>query len=268
MIWEYYKRTRAFAKAVSQDNISAHAASTAFFLFLSMIPLLMLICAIIPYTPITEAVLMQFVVNLTPHSVDSLMVYLVGEVYDKSGGILSATAVVTIWIAAKGMLALMRGLNAVNERHEERNYFLLRFEASLYTIFFLVLLIGTLVILVFGNAFARVILREIPELKIAIKLFMLFRFLFVWVILTFVFAMIYAYLPTTRLRFREQLPGALFAAVAWSCFSWGFSVYISLFNGFNMYGKLTTVIIIMLWLYFCMYLLLVGAKINRFLYFL
>ena len=169
---------------------------------------------------------------------------------------------------AKGMLALMRGLNAVNERREERNYFLLRFEASLYTIFFLVLLIGTLVILVFGNAFARVILREIPELKIAIKLFMLFRFLFVWVILTFVFAMIYAYLPTTRLRFREQLPGALFAAVAWSCFSWGFSVYISLFNGFNMYGKLTTVIIIMLWLYFCMYLLLVGAKINRLLYFL
>ena len=264
MIWEYYKKVRTFARAVSQDNISAHAASTAFFLFLSMIPLLMLLCAVIPYTPITEAVLMQFVVNLTPHSVDSLMVYLIGEVYDKSGGILSATAVVTVWIAAKGMLALMRGLNAVNGQHEQRNYFLLRMEASLYTVLFLLLLVVTLVVLVFGNTFARMTLQQVPEIRAALKLFMIFRFIFVWIILTFVFAGIYTYLPTKRLVFRKQLPGALFAAVAWSCFSWGFSVYISLFNGFNMYGKLTTVIIIMLWLYFCMYLLLVGAKINFF----
>jgi len=42
-----------------------------------------------------------------------------------------------------------------------------------------------------------------------------------------------------------------------------FSLYIDRFNGFNMYGKLTAVIIMLLWLYFCMYLLLVGAKINN-----
>ena len=262
MILEYYLKIREFAREVSENNISAHAASTAFFLFLSLIPLLMLICAIIPYTPITEALLMQFVVNLTPHSVDSLMVYLIGEVYDKSKGILSVTAIVTIWIAAKGMLALMRGLNAVNERYEPRNYFLLRIEASLYTIFFLIVLIGTLIVLVFGNMLTKMLFRKLPEFVIALELFLRMRFLFVWMILTLVFAMIYTYIPQTKSRLREQLPGALFSAVAWSLFSWGFSIYISYFNGFNMYGKLTTVIVIMLWLYFCMYLLLLGAKIN------
>ena len=263
MIWKYYKRVRLFVREVSQDNISAHAASTAFFLFLSLIPLLMLVCAILPYTPITEAMLMQFAVNLTPHSTDALMVYLIGEVYDESTGILSAAAVVTIWIAAKGMLALMRGLNAVNGIVERRNYFVLRLEASFYTILMLAVLITTLTILVFGNTLAVLLIRQFPRLQIAIDLFMHIRFLPVWLVLIFIFALIYTYIPQIQTRLREQLPGALFAAIAWSGFSWGFSLYIDYFNGFNMYGKLTTVIIVMLWLYFCMYLLLVGAKINH-----
>lgn len=258
----YYKRSREFARMISVDNISAHAAGTAFFLFVSLIPFLMLVCAIIPYTPITEAMLMQFVVNLTPPTVDSLMVYLIDEVYDKSKGVLSLTAIVTLWIAAKGMLALMRGLNAVNETQEQRGYFLLRLEASLYTILFLLVLIGTLVVLVFGNMLAKAVIRSFPGMGEVLHIFLLMRFLFGWLILTLIFVMIYTYTPQTKLRLRQQFPGAVFAAVAWSSFSWGFSVYISRFNGFNMYGKLTTVIVIMLWLYFCVYLLLVGAKIN------
>lgn len=261
-MWEFYRKVRRFMKEVARDNLSAHAASTAFFLFLSWIPLLMLLCAVIPYTPITEAALMQFVVNLTPHSVDSLVVYLVGEVYDRSGGMLSATAAVTLWIAAKGILALMRGLNAINEVREERGYFALRFKASLYTFFFLALLIGTLVILVFGRTLSGLAIRRMPKIKAALELFLYFRFLLVWAVLTFVFAFLYAYLPAVRLKFTEQLFGAFFAAVAWSCFSWGFSVYISCFQGFHMYGKLTGIIIMLLWLYFSMYLLLVGAKVN------
>lgn len=261
-----YEVIRGFTKQVSQDNVSAHAASTAFFLFLSLIPLLMLLCAILPYTPVTESMLMQFVVDLTPHSADGLMVYLVGEVYDQSAGVISAAAVVTVWIAAKGTLALMRGLNAVNGVTEGRNYFVLRIEACLYTVLMLAAMVLTLVILVFGNKVAKICFRGFPGLELLVRPFMHIRFLPVWLILTAVFAIIYTYVPKRKTRVRYQLPGALFAAVAWSVFSWGFSVYVDRFNGFSMYGNLTTIIIIMLWLYFCMYLLLVGANINRYLF--
>lgn len=261
-MWRVYKKARIFAKKVSQDNISAHAAGTAFFLFLSLIPLLMLLCAVIPYTPLTEAILMQFAVRVTPPSVNALAVYLIGEVYDRSGGVLSVTAVITLWIAAKGILALMRGLNAVNGVYEVRNYFLLRLKASLYTVFFLLLLTGTLVILVFGNTLARLMVRKVPEIRAAIEFFLCFRFLFVWALLAVVFSALYAYLPAERQKLSDQFSGALFAAVAWSCFSWGFSVYVSFFHGFHIYGKLTSVIVVMLWLYFCIYLLLIGAELN------
>lgn len=260
-----YDIIRNFIKKVSRDNVSAHAASTAFFLFLSLIPLLMLVCSILPYTPVTESMLMQFMVELTPDAADGLMVFLVEEVYDQSAGVISAAAVTTVWVAAKGMLALMRGLNAVNGVMERRNYFILRAEACMYTLLMLAALVIALVILVFGNKLSGMLLYRVPRLGMLVSVFMHIRFVPVWLILTAVFAILYTYVPRVKTRLCYQLPGALFAAVAWSCFSWGFSLYVDKFNGLSMYGNLTTIIIVMLWLYFCMYLLLVGANINRYL---
>ena len=216
---------RNFARQISRDNVSAHAASTAFFLFLSLIPLLMLICAILPYTPVTEAMLMEIAVSLTPNSANGLLIYLIGEVYDRSAGVLSAAAVITVWTAAKGMMALMRGLNAVNGVTEQRGYILLRIEACLYTVLMLAAMVLALVILVFGNTLARLVLRQVPRLEVLLSLFLHFRFLPVWLILAAVFAIIYTYVPKIRTRLRYQIPGALFTAIAWSVFSWGFSIY-------------------------------------------
>lgn len=260
-----YEVIRNFIRQAARDNVSAHAAGTAFFVFLSLIPLLMLICAILPYTPITEGMLMQFAVNLTPQPANALIIYLIEEVYDRSAGVLSIAAVITVWTAAKGMLALMRGLNAVNGVTEHRNYFLLRIEASFYTILMLAGTVLTLVILVFGNKLVEIFFRDFPKLYVAAQYLLPFRFLPIWLLLTLLFAAIYTFVPRIKTKLRFQIPGALFAAVAWSVFSWGFSLYIDFFDGFGMYGNLTTVIIIMLWLYFCMYILLIGANINRYL---
>lgn len=57
--------------------------------------------------------------------------------------------------------------------------------------------------------------------------------------------------------------GAAFSAVGWMIVSWIFSVYLDIFKGFSsMYGSLTTIVLIMLWLYFCMYILLLGGEVN------
>ncbi|MFR5151104.1 MAG: YihY/virulence factor BrkB family protein [Ruminococcus sp.] len=61
------------------------------------------------------------------------------------------------------------------------------------------------------------------------------------------------------------MPGALLIAAGWSLFSYFFSIYFDMFPGFsNMYGSLTALIMVMLWLYICMNLLLYGAEINAY----
>lgn len=255
---------RDFAAQMKKQNISAFAASTAFFLFLSLVPMLIVICTVIPYTPLTEANLVNVVTDITPETIDPLAENLIQEVYDKSAGILSVAVLATIWSAAKGVLALMRGLNAINDVDEERNYFVVRTIASFYTLIMLIVMILSLFIMVFGNRLVDLALHKVPQLQYVVSFMMNFRFILVWVVLTVLFAMIYAYIPNIKLKFKEQLPGAMFSAIVWSVFSWGFSMYVDWGESTSIYGSLSIIIIIMLWMYFCMYIIMVGAYLNRY----
>ena len=83
-------------------------------------------------------------------------------------------------------------------------------------------------------------------------------------VLLFAFTMmIYKFLPNHIVQFRVQLMGAAFSAVGLMILSWIFSVYLDIFKGFStMYGSLTTIVLIMLWLYFSMYIILLGGEVN------
>lgn len=262
MIHKLYLIWEDFAAQMKKHNISAHAASIAFFFFLSIVPMLMVLCMILPYTPLTEQNLMEMVVDIAPDKIEPLLESLIADVYDKSAGSLSIAVLATLWSAAKGVMALMNGLNAVNGVEEKRNYFIVRGVACLYTVAMLVVVILSLFLNVFGNRLVNLALHRIPQLQRIASFVMSFRFIVVWVVMTFVFAAIYAYVPSDKLKLREQIPGATFAAVVWSVFSWGFSIYVDYGNTYGIYGSLAIIIIALLWLYFCMYIIMVGAYMN------
>lgn len=263
-VYRLFYILRDFNWQMTRKNISAFAASTSFFLFLSMIPLLMALCAILPYTRLTEENLLMAITKFTPDAMNGLVVSVVSDVYARSAGTITIFAIVTIWSASKAMLALIRGLNAVNDFEERRNYFVLRFIACIYTVIILAATILALLVMVFGNVIVNLLLADIPPLHILVQFVMRFRFLFSWAILTFVFALIYAYVPSNKLRFKGQVPGAAFSAIMWGAASYAFSIYVDHFNGFGTYGGLTTVVIMMLWFYLLMYILMIGAHINRY----
>ena len=260
-----YRILRGFARQMSRVNVNAYASSTAFFIFLSLIPMIMLICSILSFTPLLQESDLLAAVGLLPPSISPFLFSLVQSIYDSTFGMVSVTAIVTVWSAGKGVLALMRGLNAMNGVVEDRNYVLQRLIASFYLIIFLVTVVFSLTVMVFGNLLAGVVIRHAPGMEALFELLLHLRGIFSWCIMTMIFAAMYTYIPNCKLKFSHQIPGAVFFATSWNLFSWGFSIYVQHFNAFDMYGSLTTIVILMLWLYFCFYLFLIGAHINRFL---
>lgn len=258
-----YRRWKVISEHMGRKNINAYAASIAFFLFLSVVPMLIVLCAVLPYTPLTEENLLEAVAEVVPDMVEPLAASLISDVYDKSAGIMSVAIIATIWSAGKGIMALMQGLNVINGVEEKRRYFTIRAIASLYTLAMLVIVMLSLFLNVFGNQLLSLALYRLPGLQKPAAFLMNFRFLVVWVVMTILFAAIYAYVPDVKLRFRDQIPGAAFAAVMWSVFSWGFSLYVTYSNSYSVYGSLSLVIIALLWLYFSMYLFLIGAYLNQ-----
>lgn len=265
MSHKLYGMGRDFSARMKKQNISAYAASIAFFFFLSIVPMLIMICTIIPYTPLTERHLVEAVTDMVPDMAAPLVVSLISDVYEKSAGIMSVAIIATIWSASKGVMALMRGLNAINGVEEKRNYFAVRGIASLYTVVMLIVMILSLFLNVFGNQLVKLILHRLPVLREFVSFLMHFRFLVVWVVLTVLFAAIYAYMPDEKLLFKEQIPGAMFAAVVWNVFSWGFSLYVNHSNTYGIYGSLTIIVIVLIWMYFCMYIIMIGAYLNHYL---
>ena len=259
-----YALIKRFNRKLRHDDLSAYASSIAFFLFLSLIPLLILICFLIPYTPFSEGDLMIACMKLVPKQVNPWIIGLISQIYAKPKGILPLTFLITVWSAGKGMLALMRALSRINDVLEERGYLQLRIVSSFYTIVILMILIITFVLGVFGSNILAWLIDALPGIEVKTGLVSLVSYILMNVLVVVAFSGIYTYIPNRKLTFRKQIPGAIFVATAWSIFTYGFSLYIEYFSGFTAYGTLGTVILFLLWLYFCCYIMLIGAVINWF----
>lgn len=262
MIWKIIGNVKSFMDKCKRDKINAYSAQSAFFIILSAIPFLMVFSSLLQYTSVTKGMLMQVVRRVMPEYLSPFVISLIDEVYNRSMGIISITAIAAIWSAAKGVQYMTDGLNSVNDLEETRNWFVLRFWAAVYTVVFLVAIIFTLLVLVFGNSLRELAAQYIPILERAAVFLSYFRGLAMLALLVLFFDVVFTALPNKKLSYKSQLPGAAICAVAWYVFSFGLSIYVDYFNGFSMYGSLTTIALVMLWLYFCMYIMMMSAEIN------
>jgi len=160
------------------------------------------------------------------------------------------------------MHALTDGLNAVNDLEENRNWFVLRFWSAIYTVVFMVAIVFTLLVVVFGNSIRTLAMDYLPILRDLSIVLSSFKGLLLFAVLVIFFDVVFTVLPNTKINFISQLPGAVLCALSWNVISFLLSVYINYFNGFSMYGSLTTVALMMLWLYFCIYSTLMCAEFN------
>lgn len=256
---------KKFSMEINECHISAYAASAAFFMFLSLIPILLLVCSIVPYTPITEADLMEGMAQILPTSLVPLAVSTIADVYDKSPAVISVSALVTVWSAGKGMLAIIRGLNAIHRATKPQNYIFQRIRASIYTVIMLVMILISLLLGVFGETIGNMLKRRFPDIISIKPLFSNLRILLILAVLMLFFTALFTWIPSVKLDWKTQITGAAFVSLAWSVFSYVFSVYVSNFAGNSIYGNMTTIVMLMLWFYFIFYLLFMGALISKFL---
>lgn len=264
MIYSYLLNIRSFLIKLRDDSISAFASQAAFFIILSFFPFVMFLLTLLNYLPVSAEDLRTLVTEIFPDTVSRVMNTVFAELAVKSSGtVLSVTVIAALWSASRGMLALVRGLNAVYGHKETRNYFLIRGVSMLYTVGFAALLILTLILLVFGNRLYELVIRRFPLFGDFALIIMSLRTLVTMAVLTVFFLLLYLVIPNRKSTLLRELPGAVLSAGGWLGFSFLFSFYINNMNGYTYtYGSLTTLAVCMLWLYFCMYILFLGAEIN------
>lgn len=247
------------AREIADLKIPVYAANACYFLAISIFPALLLILASLRYTPLSAIDLIRLLEGILPGALmgaaESLIV---STYYNSSGAVLGISAIAALWSASRGIHGLLAGLNTVYAVREDRGWLSTRLISVGYTFVFLLVVMVTLVFQVFGESLTRWLL---PAGSIDWR--------GIWLLATqiLIFDLIYMVLPNRRNGFLESLPGAVFTAVLWQLFSQGFSLYVEhmVERYTNIYGSVYTVAIGLLWLYWCMCILLFGGVVNRWL---
>lgn len=258
------KGIKYFLRKISASRISAYAAQTAYFMFLSLIPLIMLLLSMLQLFGDVGVAVTETISEVMPGILGEFINDFIVEIM--SDGRLTMTilsALLLIWSASRGVFSIIGGLNSVYEIKESRKYVWVRFLSVLYTLAFVIIVCGVLLIMVFGDALIDLANSFFPNLKGLVYIISSLRYILGFIILVLFFSIIYKSMPSKKMKFLDQIPGAVIAGAGWVSFSILFSFYVDNFSNYaNVYGSLAAIIVLMLWLYTCMYIMFIGAEIN------
>ena len=258
-------KTVTHIRKIQKMGIPGHAANAGYFIVVAIFPALVLILSILRYTDLDAGDLMRFLEGVIPQALMGTAEKLIISTYAQtSGAVVSVSAVGALWSASRGVYGVLIGLNAIYGVREDRGYWYTRGISVFYTFLFLLVLVLTLILNVFGEE----ILRMLPAARGNFWAFLTevvdLRFLLMLLLQTGLFTAMFMALPNGKNSFSDSFPGALLASLGWLLFSKLFSVYVSYSAGYaNIYGSVYAVALSMLWLYFCLCLLFCGGALNR-----
>ena len=206
----FMKEAQTFMKRLNKDNVGAFAAQAAYFILLSLIPMLLLFMTLLQFTSISKDMASSMLMQAVPTEFQSLAEGIIEEVYAKSTSVVPVSLVVTLWSAGKGVNALTTGFNSIYHVTETRGYIMGRVRSAFYTLVFILAVIASLVLMVFGNTIQKSLERYLPVLAKVTSFILSMRTLIMVVILTVIFTLLYKFIPNRKATVKSQLPGAGF----------------------------------------------------------
>lgn len=255
-----------FIKKFNEHRVSIHAAQVAFFIMVSLFPFLMFLITLLQYTPLSENVIFAVIESIIPGNLSSIVMNWLRESYAAaSGTILSITVITTLWAGSKGFSSIAYELDCIYEVPNRRNLIIRRLLSLVETVVFTLMIIFSLILLVYGNQIVQMINRFFPFLSNLKIIIFILRSSVSFLIFVFYFQCMYRFIPNRKSSFREELPGAGLSAFLWIAFSYLYSVYIDYHSSFSsVYGSLTYMVLLMLWMYVCIIIIFLGAMLNQY----
>lgn len=247
-------------------DILGRAAQLGFYFLLSLFPALLCLTALVGMLPI-QSVLSQMMIDfqkfLPSASLSLVDDYLQRVIQGPEGGIFSLSLVGSLLAASWGMMAIIDTLNTVYNVKETRPIWKFGGMAVLLTIGAAVFAIVSMTLILIGEYLSQWIADVVGLSGL---------FTFGWALLqwpvTFFFmllaiSLIYYWAPNIKHEWHWVTPGSVLAVVLWIFVSLGFKFYAENLMNYNVvYGSITGVIVLMMWLYFSGLVLLIGGEMN------
>ena len=258
---------RAITGMISEKRVMTYAAAADYHMVIALPPALMLLISLVRFFMTEEELLAIFSESLSEQAY-SVIESVVSSVFQSSQATTVITFLLLLVSASGAMRSLMKGIYEVYGSQRKEPFLVFAGRAVLYTLALLVMIVASLVLLVYGSQLIGYLRDAAADQSLADAILSAVektRYLLWGLILTPLFMAFYHFLPAGKPKFKKQFPGAVFCAAAWTVFSWGYSLYVSVSGKFGAYGYVGTVMVIMMWMYYCLMFFLMGGCINVYL---
>lgn len=240
------------------------AAEMAYFLLLSLVPILLVLANVIPLLPFSSTEVISIIESSFPEDIRSLLIPIVTDyMASASGGAISIGLLAAIWSASNVFNTLRRVLDEVYGAKIKKNFIIARILSMLIMISILFVVAFAIFVFVFGEQILNFV-SDFFEIDIPfIQEFLLARWIALPIILFLVTIVIYHFVPNHHLKIKYAIPGAAFASVGLLMLSQFFSLISQLMGGDAIANQtLGGFIVLMLFLYLANVIILFGALIN------
>lgn len=248
---------------IMTPSMSYLPGNIAFFLVLSIFPILTLIGVIASRFSINIDSLVNIINSALPSNVASVLAsYVQGKGFDSNIGIFM---IIGFFLASNGSDAIILASNNLYG-FPNSDYIKRRIKAIFITILIILLFIFMLGFLGFGNNLLNLLLKQIPDKNLTILIYNLFVIL-KWPISIFIIffnvKLIYTMAPDWKIMSKHTTKGAIFTTISWIVVVQAYSYWVSHFTNYDLfYGSLSNIVILMLMTYIISYMFVIGIAIN------
>ncbi len=259
-----------------EDRLPGLAAEMAFFVVLSLPPLLLAVLGSVGFvvgglseaqlTELQQEIIAFLSTFLSESTVDDVLATPVENLLREGrSDILSIGIVLTLWSASRATNVLLRTVTTAYDLEDRRPGWKRRLLAIGITVAGIVLAVVILPLLVIGPRLFASALSAAGLSADLVRFWGVIYWVGLLVVSVLALTWLYHVAPGWYTPWRRDLPGAIFAFIVWLAASWALRLYTAELAGFttdDAFRGLAAPLVLLLWVYLSSIAVLLGAELN------
>ena len=256
-------KLKKILKIINKPQMKILPGQLAFFIVMSIFPVVTLIGVISTFFNISIDSLVDIMQKTLPTQVSNTLIpFITGNGIDLKVGF---SMIAGFIIASNGAYSLIIASNELYNI-DNSNYIKRRIKALVLTILLVVLIIFAIVVVAFGDKIINFItsLEFLKSLMTPIKtIYFILKIPGTFLIVLFIIKLIYVIAPDSKIPSKHTTKGALFTTIGVTIATLLYSYYVANFSNYDIfYGSLTNIVVMMMWVYLISYIIVIGISIN------
>ncbi|MBR2521066.1 MAG: YihY/virulence factor BrkB family protein [Oscillospiraceae bacterium] len=260
------KKTNLFSSAVkryTEHELPRTAASLTYYLVFMLFPFLLILCVSLSHTDVIE-ILSHGLASMVPAQVLELITSYVRYVEESgTSHLLGGGIVLMMWSIYRAVATIVTAMNKAWGIQPGENLFRSFMRTVILTLFITLCIFLVIALVALNTNLLRILTDHSSSAGVLIRIWGYLRYPLLASIVYVILSVLFRHGPERALSLRQVMPGVLFSLLSWFLLSVLFAWYAAnIANYTNIYGSLSTIIVLLLWLNLGSLSIILGSEIN------